>query len=122
MSQPGRQEQQQKQPGEGRSLFGGVECRRHHGSRFRLRIKSANSPTFLAFSTSPTRNRTPNAFSTATISEICVSESHSGTSLALITGVKTTGSRNTVSNMVCNLAMTSAWFIRAAHDLYLGWY
>ena len=37
---------------------------------------------------------------------------------ALIAGVSTTGSRKIVSKIVCNWAMTSAWFIGAARDFY----
>src|SRR5580692_6744748 len=89
-------------------------------SCFRFKIKYANSPTFLVFSTSPTRKRTPKDFSTDTTSEMCVSESHSGTSFALMAGVSTTGSKNTVSKMVCNLAITSAWLISEADVFNFG--
>src|SRR5580693_1311581 len=97
-----------------------MNLRSFQGSCVRLIIRSANSPTFFVFSTSPTRKRTLKAFSTATIREMWVSESHSGTSLALMAGVSTTGSRNTVSKMACILAMTSAWFISAADVLDFG--
>src|SRR5580698_4287862 len=75
-------------------------------------MRSANSPTFLVASTSPTRNRTANAFSTATTSEMWRSESHSSTSLALSSGVTFTGSVKMSSKIVCILVMTSAWSMR----------
>src|SRR5580658_446950 len=50
-----------------------------------------------------------------------MSESHSGTSLAERAGVNTTGSRNTLSKTVCNLAMTSDWFISSTRNIDLGW-